>query len=187
MALRSRSRTLNFLCLVFTVSISEKLWLIWIMFDMNRYKILKCFIKEKLNCRRAFLSGDRSYYYWNLYLPYMIGEQQRPESGTVYLSRSMTKPKNITWPVRPAKAQISLSCMKKPWVLATHWEHSEDSAVPSPLLYMNGQGHRLGIFMLKFCVKVFRTSLFPNPLMYLVHVWYGPKFHAVPSPPPTWP
>ena len=30
------------------------------MFGMNRYKILKCFIKEKRNCRRAFLSGDRS-------------------------------------------------------------------------------------------------------------------------------
>ena len=26
---------------------------------MNRYKILKCFIKEKRSCRRAFLSGDR--------------------------------------------------------------------------------------------------------------------------------
>ena len=25
--------------------------------------------------------------------------------------------------------------------------------------------------MIKFCVKVFRTSMFPNPMMYLVHVW----------------
>ena len=32
------------------------------MFGMNRYKVLKCFIKEKCNCRRAFLSGDRSYF-----------------------------------------------------------------------------------------------------------------------------
>ena len=32
------------------------------MFGMNRYKILKCFIKEKCNCRRAVLSCDRSYY-----------------------------------------------------------------------------------------------------------------------------
>ena len=39
---------------MFTVSVS-------VMFGMNRYKILKCFIKEKRNCRRAFLSGDRSY------------------------------------------------------------------------------------------------------------------------------
>ena len=63
MALRSRSQTLNFLCLIFTVSVSAKPWLIWIMFGMNRYKILKCFIKEKHNCRRAFLSGGRSYFF----------------------------------------------------------------------------------------------------------------------------
>ena len=42
----------------------QSLWLIWIMFGMNRYKILKCFIKEKRNCRRAALSGDRSYYWF---------------------------------------------------------------------------------------------------------------------------
>ena len=28
-----------------------------------------------------------------------------------------------------------------------------------------------GTFMLKFYVKIFRTSLFPNPMMYLVYVW----------------
>ena len=56
----------EFLCLIFTVSVSVKPWLIWIMFGMNRYKILKCFIKEKHNYRRAFLSGDRSYQHWNL-------------------------------------------------------------------------------------------------------------------------
>ena len=43
--------------------------------------------------------------------------------------------------------------------------------------------------MLKFYIKVFRTSLFPNPMMDLVPVWYDdidtvPKFYAVPSPPP---
>ena len=39
----------------------QSLWLIWIVFGMNGYKILKCFRKEKRDCRRAFLSGDRSY------------------------------------------------------------------------------------------------------------------------------
>ena len=43
----------------------QSLWLIWIMFCVNRYKILKCFIKEKRSCRRAFLSADRSYYIIN--------------------------------------------------------------------------------------------------------------------------
>ena len=31
------------------------------MVGMNEYKILKCFRKEKRDCRRAFLSGDMSY------------------------------------------------------------------------------------------------------------------------------
>ena len=30
--------------------------------------------------------------------------------------------------------------------------------------------------MLKFCVKVFRTSLFPNPMMDLVRVWYDDRY-----------
>ena len=30
--------------------------------------------------------------------------------------------------------------------------------------------------MLKFYDKVFRTSLFPNPLMDLVHIWYGDRY-----------
>ena len=42
--------------------------------------------------------------------------------------------------------------------------------------------------MLKFYVKIFRTSLFPNPLMNLVifgmMIDTGPKFYTVPSPPP---
>ena len=29
--------------------------------------------------------------------------------------------------------------------------------------------------MLKFYVKVFRTSLFPNPVVYLFHVWYDDR------------
>ena len=46
-------------------------------------------------------------------------------------------------------------------------------AVPSPLPYMTlRSGHRLRTFMLKFCIKVFRTSLFPNPMIYLVRIWY---------------
>ena len=38
------------------------------------------------------------------------------------------------------------------------------------------QGHGLGIFMLKFYVKVFRTSLFPNLVMDLVHMWYDDRY-----------
>ena len=38
----------------------QSLWMIWVVFGMNGYKILKCFRKEKARLRRAALSGDRS-------------------------------------------------------------------------------------------------------------------------------
>ena len=34
----------------------------------------------------------------------------------------------------------------------------------------------LEFLRLKFCVKVLRTSLFPNPMMYLVNVWYDDRY-----------
>ena len=59
--LKGKVTDFEFFVFNLTVSISDILWLIWITFDINRYKILKCFIKEKRNCRRTFLSGNRSY------------------------------------------------------------------------------------------------------------------------------
>ena len=48
MTLRSGSQTLNFFVLnLYSVSCLQSLWLIWIVFGMNGYKILKCFRKEK--------------------------------------------------------------------------------------------------------------------------------------------
>ena len=50
MTLKSRSQTLNFLVLnLYSVSwqLLQSLWLIWIMFSMKGYKILKCSRKEK--------------------------------------------------------------------------------------------------------------------------------------------
>ena len=32
------------------------------------------------------------------------------------------------------------------------------------------------LFIFKFCVKIFRTSLFPNPMMDLVHIWYDDRY-----------
>ena len=46
--LRSRSQTLNFFCVKsLHCQLLQSLWLIWIVFGMNGYKILKCFRKEK--------------------------------------------------------------------------------------------------------------------------------------------
>ena len=50
MTLKSRSQTLNFLVLnLYSVSwqLLQSLWLIWIVFSMKGYKILKCSRKEK--------------------------------------------------------------------------------------------------------------------------------------------
>ena len=49
--------------------------------------------------------------------------------------------------------------------------------VPSQPPYMALRSrHGLRTFMLEFCVKGFRTSLFPNPMMDLVHVWYNDRY-----------
>ena len=48
--------------------------------------------------------------------------------------------------------------------------------------------HGLKTFMLTFYVKIFRISLFPNPLMDLVHVWCDDRYwtkilhSAIPTP-----
>ena len=46
---------------------------------------------------------------------------------------------------------------------------------PTPCVTLRSS-HRLRTFMSKFYVKVFRTSLFPNPMMDLVHVWYDDRY-----------
>ena len=61
--------------------------------------------------------------------------------------------------------------------------------VPSPPPYMALRSrYGLRTFMLEFCVKVFRTSLFPNPLTDLDHVWCDDRYwskilhSAIPTP-----
>ena len=47
-------------------------------------------------------------------------------------------------------------------------------AVPSLSRYMTSRSRSLTlIFYVKVFVKVFRTSWFPNPVMFSVHVWYN--------------
>ena len=50
--------------------------------------------------------------------------------------------------------------------------------VPSPTPYMALRS-RSRTSMLKFYVKVFRTSLFPNIMMDLVHVWYDGRYWSI--------
>ena len=50
-------------------------------------------------------------------------------------------------------------------------------SVPSPPPYMTLRSRSRTLnFYVKFCVKVLRTSLFPNPIMDLVHAWYDDRY-----------
>ena len=55
-----------------------------------------------------------------------------------------------------------------------YWWNAE-TTITHPHIWLLDQGHRHRTFMLKFYVKVFRTSLFPNPVVYLFHVWYDDR------------
>ena len=70
------------------------------------------------------------------------------------------------------------------WYDDRYWFKILFSTIPTPM-------HDLKVkvtFMLTFYVKVFRTSLFPNPLMDLVHVcsddryWSKILFSTIPTP-----
>ena len=56
------------------------------------------------------------------------------------------------------------------WGDDRYWSKILHSIIPTPVHNLKVKVTR--IFMQKFYIKVFRTSLFPNPLMYLAHVWY---------------
>ena len=50
------------------------------------------------------------------------------------------------------------------------------STIPTPIYDLKVKVTDLELFILKFYVKVFRISLFPNPMMDLVHVWYDDRY-----------
>ena len=56
------------------------------------------------------------------------------------------------------------------WYEDRYWSKFLRSAIPTPLRDLKVKVTDLDFFMLKFCVKVCRTSLFPNPMMYLDRV-----------------
>ena len=60
------------------------------------------------------------------------------------------------------------------WYDDRQWSKILLSTIPTPMhdLKVKVTDLELRTFMLKFYVKVFRASLFPNPVMDLVHVWY---------------
>ena len=62
------------------------------------------------------------------------------------------------------------------WYDDRYWSKILHSAIPTPIHHFKVKVTDFELFMLKFYVKVFRTSLFPNPMMDLVHVWYDDRY-----------
>ena len=73
------------------------------------------------------------------------------------------------------------------WYDDRYWSKILFSTIPTPMHDFKVKVADI-TFMLTFYVKVFRTSLFPNPLMDLVHVWYDDRYwskilhSAIPTP-----
>ena len=62
------------------------------------------------------------------------------------------------------------------WYDDRYWSEILCSTVPTPLDDLKVKVTDLEFFMLKFYVKGFRTSSFPNPVMDLVHNWNVDKY-----------
>ena len=61
------------------------------------------------------------------------------------------------------------------WCDDRYWSKILHSTSPTPIHDLKVKVTDLTTFMLKYYVKVFRTSLFPNPEVYLFHVWYDDR------------
>ena len=59
------------------------------------------------------------------------------------------------------------------WYDDRYWSKILWGTIHTPVHDFKVKVTDLRFFMWKFYVKVFRASLFPNPLMDLVHVWYN--------------
>ena len=61
------------------------------------------------------------------------------------------------------------------WCDDKYWSKILFNTIPTPMhdLKVKSQART---FMITFYVKVFRTSLFPNPIMDLVHVWCDDRY-----------
>ena len=60
------------------------------------------------------------------------------------------------------------------WYDDRYWSKNLHSAIPTPIHDLKVKVTNFEL--LNFYIKVFRTSLFPNPMMDLVHVWYDDRY-----------
>ena len=62
------------------------------------------------------------------------------------------------------------------WSDDRYWSKILFSTISTPMHDLKVKVTDLELFMLTFYSKVFRISLFPNPLMDLFHVWYDNRY-----------
>ena len=65
------------------------------------------------------------------------------------------------------------------WYDGRYWSKFLHRTIFTPTTSLQAQGHRLRSFMLKFYVKVLKTSLFPDPttdFIYVWSVWYDDRY-----------
>ena len=62
------------------------------------------------------------------------------------------------------------------WYDDRFWFKLLFSTIPTPMHDLKVKATDLELLCLHFTLNVFRTSLFPNPLMDLDHVWYDDRY-----------
>ena len=64
------------------------------------------------------------------------------------------------------------------WCDDRYWSKILHSAIPTPIHDYKVKVKDLELLCISFALKVFRTSLFPNPMMDLVHVCYDDRYRS---------
>ena len=62
------------------------------------------------------------------------------------------------------------------WCDDRYWSNILHIAIPTPINLFKVKVTDLELLCQSFALKVFRTSLFPNPMMDLVHVWCDDRY-----------
>ena len=62
------------------------------------------------------------------------------------------------------------------WYDNRYWSKILFSTIPTPMHDLTVKVTDLELLCQSFALKFFRTSLFPNPMMDLVHVWYDDRY-----------
>ena len=158
---------------------------------LSRYDLMFDLKIKVSHCDLYFMVQWFCLIFWILFdvWPSLLARLNNVQEGLLYYRRHR-HPQMLKFYVKVFTTSLfpnSLMDLIHIWYDDRYWSKILQGTIPTPRTWSWGQSNRLRMFMLKFCVTVFRTSLFINPLMDLVHVWYDDrhwsKILRVPSPP----